>query len=131
MMAIELKNFNSFEFLRDFDKGKITEKELERFLYMHYINKLMNKEKLKDIEKTNKAVKKGGQTLSSELGVIYSLEFVIKDKRALDAIQNMMKNAQKLVDTLDKVTLEKASKQAQNFKADIKQASERRKPKKK
>nr|DAX34148.1 MAG TPA: hypothetical protein [Caudoviricetes sp.] len=66
MMAIELeisdnfKNFNSFEFLRDFDKGKITEKELERFLYMHYINKLMNKEKLKDIETTNKAVKKGG-----------------------------------------------------------------------
>ena len=62
--------------------------------------------------------------MSSELGVIYSLEFVIKDKRALDAIQNMMKNAQKLVDTLDKVTLEKASKQAQNFKADIKQASD-------
>jgi phage tail tape measure protein, TP901 family len=62
--------------------------------------------------------------LSSELGVTYSLEFVIKDKRALDAIQNMMKNAQKLVDTLDKVNLEKASKQAQNFKADIKQASD-------
>lgn len=62
--------------------------------------------------------------MSSELGVTYSLEFVIKDKRALDAIQNMMKNAQKLVDTLDKVTLEKASKQAQNFKADIKQASD-------
>jgi phage tail tape measure protein, TP901 family len=62
--------------------------------------------------------------LSSELGVTYSLEFVIKDKRALDAIQNMMKNAQKLVDTLDKVSLEKASKQAQNFKADIKQASD-------
>nr|DAP89141.1 MAG TPA: minor tail protein [Caudoviricetes sp.] len=36
----------------------------------------------------------------------------------------MMKNAQKLVDTLDKVNLEKASKQAQNFKADIKQASD-------
>nr|DAJ37032.1 MAG TPA: minor tail protein [Caudoviricetes sp.] len=36
----------------------------------------------------------------------------------------MMKNAQKLVDTLDKVSLEKASKQAQNFKADIKQASD-------
>ena len=62
--------------------------------------------------------------MSSELGVTYSLEFVIKDKRALDAIQNMMKNAQKLVDTLDKVNLEKASKQAQNFKADIKQASD-------
>lgn len=62
--------------------------------------------------------------MSSELGVTYSLEFVIKDKRALDAIQNMMKNAQKLVDTLDKVTLEKASKQAQSFKADIKQASD-------
>lgn len=62
--------------------------------------------------------------MSSELGVTYSLEFVIKDKRALDAIQNMMKNAQKLVDTLDKVSLEKASKQAQNFKADIKQASD-------
>jgi phage tail tape measure protein, TP901 family len=62
--------------------------------------------------------------LSSELGVTYSLEFVIKDKRALEAIQNMMKNAQKLVDTLDKVSLEKASKQAQNFKADIKQASD-------
>lgn len=62
--------------------------------------------------------------MSSELGVTYSLEFIIKDKRALDAIQNMMKNAQKLVDTLDKVTLEKASKQAQNFKADIKQASD-------
>lgn len=62
--------------------------------------------------------------MSSELGITYSLEFVIKDKRALDAIQNMMKNAQKLVDTLDKVTLEKASKQAQNFKADIKQASD-------
>lgn len=62
--------------------------------------------------------------MSSELGVTYSLEFVIKDKRALDAIQNMMKNAKKLVDTLDKVTLEKASKQAQNFKADIKQASD-------
>lgn len=62
--------------------------------------------------------------MSSELGVTYELEFVIKDKRALDAIQNMMKNAQKLVDTLDKVTLEKASKQAQNFKADIKQASD-------
>lgn len=62
--------------------------------------------------------------MSSELGVTYSLEFIIKDKRALDAIQNMMKNAQKLVDTLDKVNLEKASKQAQNFKADIKQASD-------
>ena len=62
--------------------------------------------------------------MSSELGVTYSLEFVIKDKRALEAIQNMMKNAQKLVDTLDKVSLEKASKQAQNFKADIKQASD-------
>lgn len=62
--------------------------------------------------------------MSSELGVTYSLEFVIKDKRALDAIQNMMKNAQKLVDTLDKVSLEKASKQAQSFKADIKQASD-------
>lgn len=62
--------------------------------------------------------------MSSELGITYSLEFVIKDKRALDAIQNMMKNAQKLVDTLDKVSLEKASKQAQNFKADIKQASD-------
>ena len=62
--------------------------------------------------------------MSSELGVTYSLEFVIKDKRALDGIQNMMKNAQKLVDTLDKVSLEKASKQAQNFKADIKQASD-------
>nr|DAV15649.1 MAG TPA: minor tail protein [Caudoviricetes sp.] len=36
----------------------------------------------------------------------------------------MMKNAQKLVDTLDKVSLEKASKQAQSFKADIKQASD-------
>ena len=62
--------------------------------------------------------------MSSELGVTYSLEFVIKDKRALEAIQNMMKNAQKLVDTLDKVSLEKASKQAQSFKADIKQASD-------
>ena len=62
--------------------------------------------------------------MSSELGVTYSLEFVIKDKRALEARQNMMKNAQKLVDTLDKVSLEKASKQAQNFKADIKQASD-------
>lgn len=62
--------------------------------------------------------------MSSELGVTYSLEFLIKDKRALDAIQNMMKNAQKLVDTLDKVSLEKASKQAQSFKADIKQASD-------
>jgi phage tail tape measure protein, TP901 family len=62
--------------------------------------------------------------LSSELGVTYSLEFVIKDKKALEAIQNMMKNAQKLVDTLDKVSLEKASKQAQSFKADIKQASD-------
>lgn len=62
--------------------------------------------------------------MSSELGVTYSLEFVIKDKRALEAIQNMMKNAQKLVDTLDKVNLEKASKQAQSFKADIKQASD-------
>lgn len=62
--------------------------------------------------------------MSSELGVTYSLEFVIKDKKALEAIQNMMKNAQKLVDTLDKVSLEKASKQAQNFKADIKQASD-------
>ena len=62
--------------------------------------------------------------MSSELGVTYSLEFVIKDKKALEAIQNMMKNAQKLVDTLDKVSLEKASKQAQSFKADIKQASD-------
>lgn len=62
--------------------------------------------------------------MSSGLGVTYELEFVIKDKRALTAIQNMMKTAQKLVDTLDKVTLEKASKQAQNFKADIKQASD-------
>ena len=62
--------------------------------------------------------------MSSELGVTYSLEFVIKDKRALEAIQNMMKNAQKLVDTLDKVSLDKASKQAQSFKADIKQASD-------
>lgn len=62
--------------------------------------------------------------MSSELGITYSLEFVIKDKRALEAIQNMMKNAQKLVDTLDKVSLEKASKQAQSFKADIKQASD-------
>lgn len=62
--------------------------------------------------------------MSSELGVTYSLEFVIKDKRALEAIQNMMKNAQKLVDTLDKVSLEKASKQAKSFKADIKQASD-------
>ena len=62
--------------------------------------------------------------MSSEFGITYSLEFVIKDKRALEAIQNMMKNAQKLVDTLDKVSLEKASKQAQNFKADIKQASD-------
>ncbi len=66
MMAIELeisdnfKNFNSFEFLRDFDNGKITEKELERFLYMHYINKLMKKEKMEEQEKINKALKKGG-----------------------------------------------------------------------
>ena len=66
MMAIELetsdnfKNFNSFEFLRDFDNGKITEKELERFLFMHYINKLMNKEKMEEQEKINKALKKGG-----------------------------------------------------------------------
>lgn len=59
--------------------------------------------------------------MSSGIGVTYELDFVIKDDKAIRAIENMMKQAQKLADTLDKATMKKACDEAVKYKNIIKQ----------
>jgi len=53
--------------------------------------------------------------MASGVGVTYELEFVIKDKNAKQWIQSMQKEAEKLVKTLDKVSLNNFNKQIQHM----------------
>lgn len=53
--------------------------------------------------------------MASGVGVIYELEFVIKDKNAKQWIQSMQKEAERLAKALDKVTLNNFNKQIQHM----------------
>lgn len=58
--------------------------------------------------------------MSSGVGVTYELEFVIKNDKARKAIEAMIKNAERLVKTLDRVTLSRATGALKKFNNELK-----------
>ncbi|MBF4805527.1 MAG: hypothetical protein HXM47_02900, partial [Pseudoleptotrichia goodfellowii] len=58
--------------------------------------------------------------MSSGVGVTYELEFVIKNDKARKAIESMIKNAERLVKTLDRVTLSRATGALKKFNNELK-----------